>query len=775
MSPLVSIVIALEGTEGKFYDAVRSCRPQSLVKFELICVTRSSISATVTRVAEQDPLVRIVRVPPDIPMPEARRAGALAARAPYLLFVDDDTYVRDETLETLYRKAVDANADLLYFGVDRSAGHVRGAAAIPPQLKLTNEEILRRLFLEETTDDVRIPLYLIRTGLLRTVYESLTDASAARVPDDAAVMFLACAASHTFVSATPTPYQRPPRGSTGAQTVPAEARYRLAIDAIDSIDVIEPVVRRWAREIPNPEPLVDGYESMRERRIATALEMLGSLPEEARQSGIRLLRAHVDEIDIIAAGVTLVPTWLRAMAQEGERIELGRAHVRSVLLTTNRLTTGGVSAVLAAQARMLLDAGYRVTIATHRNDDDESAVPDGATLLQIFGSTRQRLHQWVAICRDYEIDVVIDHRILYSRDWPGYALAARALQIPTIGWIHNFAGRPTYNGNDLHSFMRSHLSALAQLIVLSPLDVAFWKLRNVTHVAYLPNPPSPLLLDSVGRMSPKSAPRARRLELVWWGRLEEHTKKLSELVEVATALRHRGAHFRLRIIGPDWTDMSARALSALVSERHLEEFVEVTGPRRGPDLLDAIDSSDMFVNTSIIEGYPLTLAEAQSRGLPILMYDLPWLSIVQENLGVIAVPQGDADALAEAIIALASDAHRFEALSRASLEAAARTTRFDFATLYQELLSGSLPVEFSPEPTMEAGRKILDLLIFFAENRPRRKKPSSRAKRQPAPARRIGFAARLERKLTPVGHRVVDLAPWLLPVIRRVKHALLRL
>ncbi|NKF32375.1 glycosyl transferase family 2, partial [Pseudomonas sp. BGM005] len=109
--------------------------------------------------------------------------------------------------------------------------------------------------------------------------------------------------------------------------------------------------------------------------------------------------------------------------------------------------------------------------------------------------------------------------------------------------------------------------ALAHLVVLSPLDVAFWKLRGIRHVSYLPNPPSPFLLTTGAAREAKSVPFGRRLELVWWGRLEEHTKKVTQLVEVAAALQRLGVDFRLRIVGPDWADMSADRLRALAATR----------------------------------------------------------------------------------------------------------------------------------------------------------------------------------------------------------------
>ncbi|MDF2576205.1 MAG: hypothetical protein K0S05_3117 [Agromyces sp.] len=204
----------------------------------------------------------------------------------------------------------------------------------------------------------------------------------------------------------------------------------------------------------------------------------------------------------------------------------------------------------------------------------------------------------------------------------------------------------------------------------------------------------------------------------------------------------------------------------------------MTGPRRGQDLLDAIDSSDIFVNTSIIEGYPLTVPEAQARGLPIAMYDLPWLALLKDNAGVTVVPQGDADALAAAVVAIAADPGRYEAMSRASVEAGERATAYDFALLYQQLISGALPAEFSPEPTLEDGRKALDLLIFFAEKSAAAPIPAARngGAEQGRPRRRSqprSLSGRFERRLTPVGHRVLGIAPWLRPAARRVKLALL--
>lgn len=772
---LVSIIVPVSGEAARLEESLRSCTAQSLSSIEIIVVLAAAADReSVEKIMDGDPRIRVISGPLGAPSPVARQFGVMAASAPYVVFLEPSEELHEDAAAEIHRMTAASHADVVEFETEvvTPDGRSRIAPHHPFHPRLKHEDILRRRFPESAAVDLANCAFAFRTDVLRTVYTALSSAPAVERVDAMSIAFLACAAATTYASLA-APLHRQLVADRHPQFAESPDELQSAMDAIDSMSGIAPVVREWARQSPNPEPLVDGYESTRLATIARALELLVHVPEGVSGPGAAPLRARVSEVDIIAAAATFAPRILQDLIQQGQRTELGARPVRNVLLTTTVFRTGGVSGVLLTQARILIDAGYRVTIATHRSGSDESAVPDGATLVQISGSTRDRLAQWAQLCLQNEIDVVIDHRVLYSRDWPAMALAARASGAGTIGWIHNFAGRPTYNGNDLHSFMQRHLNALAQLIVLSPLDVAFWKLRGIRHTAYLPNPPSPLLLGSVGTTTPKAAPKDRRLELVWWGRLEQHTKRVTELVEVAAALKRLGVDFRLRIIGPDWTDMSAVELSALASERGLEGVVNVTGPCHGHDLLDAIDSSDIFVSTSIIEGYPLTLPEAQSRGLPVLMYELPWLSLVQNNPGVIAVPQGDAAALASAIVELAADHDRYEMVSRASVAAAERATSYDFSQLYGQLVSGTLPAEFSPEPSVEDGRKVLDLLIFFAEKRPHERNGRSRRRRRSAGARATA-GARIARRLARQGRQILDVIPWLRPLAGPMKRALLR-
>ncbi|WP_144874307.1 glycosyltransferase [Microbacterium sp. 1.5R] len=772
---LISFIVDADADGEAVERSIRSCLAQSLAYIEVVSIRIDGADARAHRTPADS---RITTVSQDPGTPRARRlqAGVDAARGAYVLVLDPGDTLSTNAATRLHRASEESSADLIGFGVQPAEGR-RRSTITPVNGPLLGADVVRALVPRDSRAALHLSGQLFRTDLLRRAYAAC-DQRPDQVVDEGAVVLLAYAAAASYASVSSVEYRQAPLRREGAVDPRSLEKTLQRISAFRSV---QPTMREWARHSADPEPLIDAQRTSYLTVVADALAAFDALPPEAQAQGYEDLRAVVDDLDLVTAAVTFAPETVASLVAHGERLDLGRTPARSVLLTTNVLTTGGVSGVLLTQARLLVASGHRVTIVTHRPGSAEALVPDGATLLQLTGTSRgQRVRQWAQLCRGFDVDVVIDHRILYSRDWPSFALAARSAGAATVGWIHNFAGRPTYNGNDLQTLLHSHLRALAHLVVLSPLDVAFWKLRGIDHVSYLPNPPSPFLLASGDAPGAKDAPRRRRLELIWWGRLEEHTKKVTQLVEMAAALQRLGVDFRLRIVGPDWADMTAERLRALAATRGVAERVELTGPRHGPDLLELIDSSDVFVSTSIIEGYPLTLPEAQSRGLPIVMYDLPWLSLIDDNGGVVTIAQQDPQALADAIAELAADPSRYESMSRSSIAAAALATSHDFAALYEGLLRGDLPPEHSPEPTLEDGREVLDLLVFFAERStpPPRQTPAGPSSAggtppgQRAQARTAG--ERLERTLTPIGRRVIDAVPWLRPTANRIKRALLR-
>lgn len=722
--PLLTIVIPVSNDEATVATAIDSALSQTVPDIEIVCVDDASTDGTTTileRFRQRDPRVRVLHHDRNLSAFQARRTGILAARADHVLFLDGDDELESNAAATAIARARETGVDIVGFGVtvverDGRTGSPYEARLQPPQLALAGDDVLRALFPVGRPAQGQLWRFLFRTSVLREAYALLPDDLVLARINDLPLLFLA-ASQATSYTAVPDKLYRYHFGRGGSgHRVDSVERARFYTGAITSVDAIGPAVEALAENHHDPDLLRATYTSVRLSIIGYVCYQLVEHSDEAMlDSALTHLHTVATDHDIVHAAAHFYPATLRALKYHATWQGLPESGVRSILLVTSTLRTGGVSAVLASQARYLREAGYRVTVVARNGGNDTSVLPAGVPFIEL--ASRQlpaQLTQWAEICRTHEIDLVIDHQVLYSDAWPEFALMARAEGAATIGWLHNFVARPVYDGNERLTLIERCSPTLAQLITLSPLDVAYFRLRGIEHVAYLPNPPSPLLLESATDARERSAP-TERLELVWWGRLEQRTKQVRELVAVGAQLRALGVPFRMRIIGPDWDDVTAKKLNALARRRGIGDAVRAVGPLRGEALIAAIDRADAFVSTSVIEGYQLTIAEAQSRGLPVFMYELPWLTLVQGNDGVVAVPQGDARGLASRLADTLADPERYAALSWASLEAAARARAHDFPQLYRDVVTGALPSEFSPQPTLDDARQLLGLMVFFAE------------------------------------------------------------
>ncbi|WP_394279001.1 glycosyltransferase [Microbacterium sp.] len=786
-TPLVSIVIPAFNDAERIANALSSCIAQTLGEIEIIVVDDASTDDTARIVQEHvrdDPRISLLRQPTNASALQARRAGVMAARADYVLFLDGDDELAPGAAATALEHARSQNTDLLQFGVDvvRLDGSTGGrfeSRLQPRQTWLEGDEVLRGLFPIGEAAQGQLWRYLFRTGLLREVYQRVPEDLALPRVNDLPIMFLAAASAKRFASIPDRLYRYHfGQGSSGHKLRTLE-QITFYASGIASIDSIGSTVADLAVDGEGCDAVEAAYRSVREFIVGyTTSYVAQHTPDDLVEQAFSHLRTLAPFPDIVRAVSRHFPSSLDLLAARTGRVDLGSRTVRSVLLTTSALRTGGVSGVLLAQARILSTAGYRVTIVAHEPAAEGVDLPAAEYIELSPGGLADQLAEFVDVCRTRDVDVVIDHTILYSRTWPIYALAARAEGIATIGWAHNFALRPVLLGLKRLAFQARHVPALAIFVVLSRLDVAFWKLQGMPRTVFLPNPPSDIFVAQARRSSPRTAPRGRRAELIWWGRLEERTKRPSELIAVASELAGRGVDFRLRIVGPDWNDLSGSDLETRVARAGLESQVEITGLLTGGDLQAAIDSADVFVNTSVIEGHPLTLPEAQSHGLPVAMYELPWLELLDGNEGVVTTPQRDAAALAAAIVTLVSDPHRYEELSSGSLAAAERVRSQDLTPYYRGLFAGELHHDHSPDPTTADAQQLIDLAIEFAEDFTQA--PSNATCSLPtatvtaadqSTSGESGITS-LAEVLRPTANRLLERVPALRPLAQTLKHRL---
>lgn len=757
IAPLVSFVIPARGDDEGLRAALASCLSQHLRAIEILVPTRAGID--IDHIARIDQRIRVLEIP-DIATPaEARRAGVLSSAGEYVQFLEVGDELEEDAIAAAYEAAAAVAADMVAFDAAR-------------KVTLHDDEILRRLFPAERCSHVHLRAHLFRTNLLRQVYAELADASMP-VPHDRAFDFLTCAHARTYVSLD-RPLRRPRTGAAEeGHTANPVIDFHNAVHAIESFTGIEQFVRTWAKHSPNPEPLSDGYDWARLTLIAEALSALARISEESREAEIAHLRARTSDVDAVSAAALLAPRTLGFMTQHS-RDRRGFAIPHHVMLAGDVVAPTGLPGLLISQAALLVNAGHKVTIVTQQPGVLTAAVPDGVTLVRLSGlSRRDALVHWDQLCRTGDVSLVLDHRVSSSVDWLWHALVARAAGVPTIGFAPPGATNITRGGRD-SDLLQIMFDVLAELVVSSPQEVAFWKLRGAQRVSYLPRPCAPFLMEFGSEPRPPRVRTDERLALLWWGTLDYSKLPL----EVASALLRQSASFRLRIVVAGWSTADTATLARTVARLGLTANVELLALRSDRDALNAIDSSDLLLQASVIGNDGAPTLEALTRGLPVLTIRAPWQASAQQQPGVVDVRWGDLSGVVEAIAAVAADPAYYKALSHAATQTARRATDWDFPLLYRQLMSGSLPAAWSPEPTIDDGRAALDLLIFTAENTPAESASSLNntpgLRREPrGKSRHRSFGAKIERTLTPAGHRLLEDAPWLRPFARQVKRALL--
>jgi len=765
-TPLVTIVVPVFNDEDSIAASLDSALSQTLTAIEILVVDDASTDRTaeiVARFAARDSRIRLIRHPENRSGFQARRTGIFAARAPFVMFLDGDDELEPQAAARSALTIEETGADILQFGVqivypDGSSGGAWEARSQPTHRTLRGDDIVSGLFPPGRPAAGQLWKYLFRREVLQSVYGQLPPDARFYRANDLPVAFLAAVVATTYVSIPDKLYRYFWRRGASAMAPSSHEAIDFQVSVIDAFDSTTEAIRNAAYRHPDPRILLDAHESARQSIAAIAMKWTFEAEDPDLFSyAVSQIRQRVGHIGMVRAAARYQPTVLDVLAERDEPVLLGGREVKSVLITSANLTTGGVSMVVLAQAKYLVETGHRVTIVVRRSGNDPSLVPEGVSFYEVTkGSIAEKLDAWAEICSREEVDVVIDHRILYSKDWHSWVQMSAALGVATIGWIHNFAGRPIYDLSDTHAYLRRVLPSLAQLVTLSPLDVAFWKLRGVTRVAYLPNPPSPLILDHVDEFRAKRAPIGR-IELIWVGRMEQHTKQVRALLAVAAELHKLDVDFRLRVVGPDQPDYTAEQFNRAAVRAGVGEKVQAIGPLVGADLVDALDSAHAFVGTSLIEGFQLTIIEAQSRGLPVFLYDMPWLVTIRGNDGVVAVPQGNAAMLARRIVEAFSNAPAYEALSTSAVTAARRASEVDYATMYSQLVAGTLSPEASPDPTIWDAAELLDLAIFFAERHAGIRDRLETAERTARTARRR--VERLEQDLADQKRRALSTGP----------------
>lgn len=171
----------------------------------------------------------------------------------------------------------------------------------------------------------------------------------------------------------------------------------------------------------------------------------------------------------------------------------------------------------------------------------------------------------------------------------------------------------------------------------------------------------------------------RDIRLLTVGRLSE-TKRVELLIEAVDILLQSECPVQLTIIG---AGRQYGRLSQMVRDRSLGSHVHMTGRLDQERMPQVYQEHDLLVSASAQEGMSNAMLEAMAAGLPIVSTACEGLDELIRDNGII-VGQAQAQALAQAIRTVLSDAKTHRHMSRAARARAEQFTWAEAARQYMD-------------------------------------------------------------------------------------------
>jgi glycosyltransferase involved in cell wall biosynthesis len=166
--------------------------------------------------------------------------------------------------------------------------------------------------------------------------------------------------------------------------------------------------------------------------------------------------------------------------------------------------------------------------------------------------------------------------------------------------------------------------------------------------------------------------------LVWLRALHQIYNPEMAVRVIAELFREFPA-IRLSIFGPDKGDGTARQLTAAVRTLGVERRVSLVGPVRKDQVSAALNSGDVFLNTTNYESFGVAVMEAAACGLCIVSTDAGELpSLWSEGEEALLVHRNDSKAMASAVRNILRNSEVGERLSR---NARAKAAQYDWSVI----------------------------------------------------------------------------------------------
>lgn len=738
----VSVVIPVFNVAAHLEACVRSVIQQTLQDIEIICVDDASTdgSARILRMLQtEDARVKVLTLPENLTANQARKSGVLASSGDMVMFLDGDDELLPHACETALRAMNEHKVDVVHFGarVINKSGVPKARIQwnqnkIAPCLDRIEGDLIAACF-EKNRFFFTLWNKAFRGNLAREAFAHIQDGRFPRAQDLYAVFILMhFVRSYQGIADVLLNYHFG-NGITGQRVyeIPSFERFCQASRVANAIrdfayskniferyretilkirkGLLFDALGQWMNHL-RPQDSAAGYDLLAQNWGAE--ELVAALAEksvkEPEKFGVKKI-AH-----LVSGSICISPQPFT---------ELHSVKKRTIGVFYYRFHSGGVQRVISLLIPIFMRMGCRVVLITEEHEpDSEYSLPQGVARVQIPPSAKgenyqERADSLAAVLREYEIDVLSYH----ATSGLGCVfdlLLAKHLGCRVVLSRHETAFASFLNGTDLPVWQPAVYALADELTVLTRMDEQYYRLMGVRTV-FVPNPRPHLDLQ------PLSVRFAEPIVL-WVGRMDFVQKQCMEPIEIMQEVIHSVPGAKLLMVGGGWSQDAEQTLRDRIKALGLQNNVELLGYTPQPEKYYHQAACQLV--TSSWENYPMVIEESRAFGLPLVMYELPYLELLQSGKGYISVEQMDRQAAAHAIVRLLQNPQLREDLGRQAQAELAAANDDLLEQRWKEILSFT-PRAASTDEKMDSGRLRMlleNMLYLYGRGVARKKQETQR-------------------------------------------------
>lgn len=351
---------------------------------------------------------------------------------------------------------------------------------------------------------------------------------------------------------------------------------------------------------------------------------------------------------------------------------------------------GGIEKVVSLMIPIYIKHGHKVVLITDSLEKDkEFVLPDQCDRYVMHYNMEDnsggRIAELQQCAGDFEIDIMCFHSG-YTHISTFYDIwAVKTLNIPVIMELHSFFYPIIMEKKEVSGYYAAMYQMADKLVVLSETDKKFWQCLGCRCI-YIQNPID-YSMAQIKEIQNRSKLRNGKT-IVWIGRLVQNPKRVLDVVPIMKRVVKKVPDVKLMLHGLATNKKNFFELKQLIQNNDLDNTIKICGYE--PDISRIYQEADVLLLTSESESFCNVILESKVWGVPLALYELPWLELLKNKKGYIAVESRDIDAMAETIIDLLINEEKRKRIAKEAEESIVDYAEYNvyqkWSKLFEEIL-----------------------------------------------------------------------------------------